>query len=74
MGTLYFTKDIDFLKNSGYPLRKGAAQFCLDWLVEDKDGKLIHLSVNFTGEQVTLQIRISWGNFIWWNSRSGNDT
>jgi alpha-L-fucosidase 2 len=36
-----FTKDIDFLKNSGYPLMKGAAQFCLDWLVEDKDGKLI---------------------------------
>jgi alpha-L-fucosidase 2 len=36
-----FTKDIDFLKNNGYPLLKGAAQFCLDWLVEDKDGKLI---------------------------------
>jgi alpha-L-fucosidase 2 len=36
-----FTKDIDFLKNNGYPLMKGAAQFCLDWLVEDKDGKLI---------------------------------
>jgi alpha-L-fucosidase 2 len=36
-----FTKDIDFLKNSGYPLMKGAAQFCLDWLIEDKEGKLI---------------------------------
>jgi len=36
-----FTKDVDFLKNNGYPLMKGAAQFCLDWLVEDKDGKLI---------------------------------
>jgi len=36
-----FTKDIDFLKNNGYPIMKGAAQFCLDWLVEDKDGKLI---------------------------------
>ena len=36
-----FTKDIDFLKNNGYPLLKGAAQFCLDWLVEDKEGKLI---------------------------------
>ncbi|MGD0757021.1 MAG: glycoside hydrolase family 95 protein [Bacteroidales bacterium] len=36
-----FTKDIDFLKNDGYPLMKGAAQFCLDWLVEDTQGKLI---------------------------------
>ena len=36
-----FTKDLDFLKNNGYPLMKGAAQFCLDWMVEDKDGKLI---------------------------------
>jgi len=36
-----FTKDIDFLKNNGYPLMKGAAQFCLDWLVEDREGKLI---------------------------------
>ena len=36
-----FTKDNDFLKNKGYPLLKGAAQFCLDWLVEDHAGKLI---------------------------------
>jgi alpha-L-fucosidase 2 len=36
-----FTKDIDFLKDKGYPLMKGAAQFCLDWLVEDREGKLI---------------------------------
>jgi len=36
-----FTKDNDFLKNQGYPLMKGAAQFCLEWLVEDKNGKLI---------------------------------
>jgi len=36
-----FTKDQEFLKNKAYPLMKGAAQFCLDWLVEDKDGKLI---------------------------------
>lgn len=36
-----FTKDIGFLRNEGYPLMKGAATFCLDWLVEDKNGKLI---------------------------------
>ena len=36
-----FTKDIDFLKDKGYPLMKGAAKFCLDWLVEDGGKKLI---------------------------------
>nr|WP_319999752.1 glycoside hydrolase family 95 protein [uncultured Draconibacterium sp.] len=36
-----FTQDIDFLKKEGYPLMKGAAEFCLNWLVEDKNGNLI---------------------------------
>jgi alpha-L-fucosidase 2 len=36
-----FTQDHDFLKNEGYPLMRGAAEFCLNWLVEDKKGKLI---------------------------------
>lgn len=36
-----FTKDKEFLENHAYPLMKGAADFCLDWMVEDKDGKLI---------------------------------
>lgn len=36
-----FTKDQNFLKNEAYPLMQGAAQFCLEWLVEDKNGKLI---------------------------------
>jgi alpha-L-fucosidase 2 len=31
-----FTKDQNFLKNEAYPLMQGAAQFCLEWLVEDK--------------------------------------
>ncbi len=35
-----FTRDTRFLKNVAYPLMKGAAEFCLDWLVE-KDGYLI---------------------------------
>jgi alpha-L-fucosidase 2 len=35
-----FTRDTQFLKNVAYPLMKGAAEFCLDWLVE-KDGYLI---------------------------------
>lgn len=36
-----FTGDIKFLRDSAYPLMKGAAEFCLDWLIEDKDGFLI---------------------------------
>jgi alpha-L-fucosidase 2 len=36
-----FTRDKEFLKNEGYPVMKGAVQFCLDWLVTDKAGRLI---------------------------------
>ncbi|MBS7256203.1 glycoside hydrolase family 95 protein [Flavobacterium branchiicola] len=36
-----FTKDQEYLKKEGYPLMKGAAQFCLGWLVTDKNGNLI---------------------------------
>jgi alpha-L-fucosidase 2 len=36
-----FSRDIDWLKKEAYPAMKGAAQFCLDWLVEDKNGNLI---------------------------------
>jgi alpha-L-fucosidase 2 len=30
-----FTMDEDYLRETAYPLMKGAAQFCLDWLVEN---------------------------------------
>jgi alpha-L-fucosidase 2 len=36
-----FTQDLNFLKNDAYPVMRGAAQFCLEWLVEDKNGNLI---------------------------------
>ena len=36
-----FTQDKDFLKNDAYEIMKGAAQFCLDWLVDDREGKLM---------------------------------
>jgi alpha-L-fucosidase 2 len=36
-----FTQDKKYLKEEGYPLMKGAAEFCLDWLVTDKKGNLI---------------------------------
>ena len=36
-----FTKDKKFLQEKAYPLMKGAAEFCLDFLVEDKNGYLV---------------------------------
>ncbi|RYZ88493.1 MAG: hypothetical protein EOP04_09285 [Proteobacteria bacterium] len=35
-----FTGDANFLRTEAWPVMKGAAQFCLDWLVE-RDGHLI---------------------------------
>jgi alpha-L-fucosidase 2 len=35
-----FTGDRDYLRNVAYPLMKGAADFCLDWMVE-RDGQLV---------------------------------
>ena len=36
-----FTQDKEFLKNQAYPLMKGSAEFCLNWMIEDSKGKLI---------------------------------
>ncbi|AWV99504.1 glycoside hydrolase family 95 protein [Arcticibacterium luteifluviistationis] len=36
-----FTQDKEWLKNYAYPIMKGAAEFCLDMLVEGPDGTLI---------------------------------
>lgn len=36
-----YTGDKAFLKSYAYPIMKGAAMFCLDWLVKDKKGYLI---------------------------------
>ena len=36
-----FTRDKNFLRQTAYPLMKGAAEFCLDWLVPDADGWLV---------------------------------
>jgi len=36
-----FTGDRDFLKNRAWPVMKGAAEFYLDWLVDDGKGRLV---------------------------------
>lgn len=35
-----FHPDLSYLRYQAYPLMRGAAQFCLDWLVQDGDGRL----------------------------------
>jgi alpha-L-fucosidase 2 len=35
-----FSQDKAFLRGRAYPVMKGAAEFCLDWLIEDKQGRL----------------------------------
>lgn len=35
-----FTRDVAFLRTRAYPAMRGAAEFCLEMLVEDKAGKL----------------------------------
>lgn len=36
-----FSGDKKFLAEKAYPIMKGAAEFCLDWLVKDKNGYLV---------------------------------
>ncbi|WP_051349959.1 glycoside hydrolase family 95 protein [Dyadobacter alkalitolerans] len=36
-----FSGDKEYLSKTAYPLMKSAAEFCLDWLIEDKDGNLV---------------------------------
>jgi alpha-L-fucosidase 2 len=36
-----FGGDVAFLRERAYPVMKGAAEFCLDWLIEDEDGYLV---------------------------------
>ncbi|MBV9127946.1 MAG: glycoside hydrolase family 95 protein, partial [Verrucomicrobia bacterium] len=36
-----FTRDEKFLRERAWPVMKGAAEFCLDWLVDDGKGHLV---------------------------------
>jgi len=36
-----FTRDAAYLRDIAYPLMRGAARFCLDWLVADSQGRLV---------------------------------
>jgi alpha-L-fucosidase 2 len=36
-----FGGDEEYLRTSAYPVMRGAAEFCLDWLIEGPDGRLV---------------------------------
>lgn len=36
-----FSGDVEYLRDHAYPVMKGAAEFCLDWLIEDGRGSLV---------------------------------
>jgi alpha-L-fucosidase 2 len=35
-----FSRDTEFLRRTAYPLMKGSAEFLMEWLIEDKQGRL----------------------------------
>ncbi|MBY0163994.1 glycoside hydrolase family 95 protein [Cytobacillus firmus] len=37
----HFHPDLEYLRETAYPLMRGAALFCLDWLIEDGEGHLV---------------------------------
>jgi len=49
-----FTLDTNFLRNDAYPIMKGAAQFCLDWLIPDSTGKYLISVPSFSPENTFI--------------------
>ncbi|WP_207535297.1 glycoside hydrolase family 95 protein [Desertivirga arenae] len=51
-----FTGDKEFLRKDGYPLMKGAAQFMLNWLIEDPESKFLVTNPS-TSPENTIKIK-----------------
>ncbi|HKZ39246.1 MAG TPA: glycoside hydrolase N-terminal domain-containing protein, partial [Chryseolinea sp.] len=70
-----FNGDKKFLTEIAYPLMKGTAQFCLDWLVEDKDGNLVtapatspeNVFVNDKGYKGTVSVATTMDMSLIWD-------
>lgn len=72
-----YSQDIEYLKEEAFPIMKGAAVFCLDWLIEDENGYLItspstspeHHFIADNGQKgsvtkgATMDIQIIWDLF-----------
>jgi len=46
-----FSGDKEFLRSRAWPVMKGAAEFCLDWLIDDGKGHLVTAPSGFTIEK-----------------------
>ena len=71
-----FTGDEAYLREQAYPLLKGAAHFCLDWLVEDGRGYLVTApatspenlyTLPATGERLAVSVASSMDLAIIWD-------
>ena len=59
-----FGGDVRYLRDRAYPLMREAAEFCLDWLVEDRQGRLVtapstspeHKFITADGRQAAIGI------------------
>jgi alpha-L-fucosidase 2 len=61
-----FTRDEAFLRTRAYPVMKGAAQFWLDALVEDREGRLV-VSPSYSPEQGDFGIGVAMSQQIVWD-------
>ena len=70
-----FSEDIDFLREQAYPLMKGAAEFLLDYMVDDGAGHLVTVPstspelefFDAHGERVALSMASTMDNAIAWD-------
>ena len=70
-----YTQDKNFLRNTAYPIMKGAAEFCLDWLVENDQGQLVtapsgspeNAFIDENGKRGTLSIASTMDMSIIWD-------
>jgi alpha-L-fucosidase 2 len=70
-----FSADKKYLRETAYPLMKSAAQFCLDWLVENKEGYLVtapatspeNVFINDKGYKGTVSIATTMDMSLIWD-------
>ncbi|BDD07903.1 hypothetical protein FUAX_03350 [Fulvitalea axinellae] len=61
-----YAKDTAFLRDTAYPLMKGAAVFWVDYLVQDKDGSLVS-APSFSPEHGDISVGASMDQQIAWD-------
>lgn len=70
-----FSEDLDFMRKQAYPLMKGAAEFLLDYLVDDEAGQLVTVPstspenefLDNQGRSVAISMASTMDNAITWD-------